>query len=763
MNYKIFFTWKYVISLALSCIFFWSAASQAQTTFTQGIVSNGSTFLWFKPDTSITWVDVHFNTGGGQQNVRMTANAATGRFEQIISASPGTIVNYSFTYSINGLVGFDTAQFSAVVPGASSSKTSSSLVSSSIQSSVISSSLISSKISSSAPSSAISSSLLSSKISSSLASSQSSAISSTTSSSTAAIGITNGVVDNGSSVIIFLKPNNVVVEWADVHFTVNGGVQQNVRMIFNTANARFEQQITTTAGAGLIIDFSFTHQTTAGAVNTAAFNFTRVLGSSSKSSVVSSSVISSIRSSVASSSVISSIKSSVASSIASSTVAINVDRSLLVHDTATLQAADFSFRSTLQQLVNQLNALNPSNQTTVEQLFARMWDTQNTAPGHVAGGEKCTGVLNGFTNECRPQEGAQADNPIFFVGNYTPIALINRFDLRDTATFNDCGEYRVIYANQGGSRNFIIFEAQMPNPNPGVATGCLPIAQFWQNLSAENNASLRAASLRNFYFSGIPSANVRAVIDIRNYATGQVRTNMFMGGSWDLKEFKVGVDAQGVSMIKPVSVKSNPVAFLFNGNSTDSRAAGFQADFIANMNSLLIDFNSFSLTVAKDIHNNGQSHASGDTSEIDYGSAFFNTNTNAFQQSVLNKLAAAGSNLTNTQVMNRAIAMSCGGCHQPGTFGLTSANAIGPNQSWPNTLGFTHVSEFANAGVFPLSPALTDVFLPARLAGFNSFLSSARTSTLFAAPTLSVKTMSTPVSSSSSSSAPAPTFNKRAG
>ncbi|MES2825352.1 MAG: hypothetical protein V4732_17245, partial [Pseudomonadota bacterium] len=492
------------------------------------------------------------------------------------------------------------------------------------------------------------------------------------------------------------------------------------------------------------------------------------VSSSIRSSVASSTVSSSIRSSVASSSVSSSIRSSIASSSGSS-VTINVDRSLFVHDTATLQAADFSLRSTLQQLVNQLNASNPSNTTTPEQLFARMWDTQNPTPGLVAGGEKCTGVLNGFAVECRPAEGAQANNPAAAINNYIPISLVNRLDLRNTVSLSDCGEHRVIYANQGGARNFIIFEAQLPNPTPGVAAGCLPVAQFWQNLSAENNAILRATALRNFFFSGIPGSNVRAVIDIRNYATatGQVRTNMFMGNtSWNLKEFKVGINPQGLSMIAPVSVKSNPVAFLFDGNNTDSRAPQFRTDFVANMGSLLTGIDTFSLTVANDAHNNGQSHASFPTAENEFNNAFSNTNANAFQTAVANRITSLSSTLTSTQVMNRATAMTCGGCHQPGFFGLTLGDAIGPGQTWPDTLGFTHVSEFASAGVFPISPALIGTFLPARLAGLKSFLSNPGSAAPQAEPGALIRTGNTVETSPTDAPktvTPEQPFNKRAG
>ncbi len=398
-----------------------------------------------------------------------------------------------------------------------------------------------------------------------------------------------------------------------------------------------------------------------------------------------------------------------------------------------------------------------------------MWDTQNPTPGLVAGGEKCTGVLNGFAVECRPAEGAQANNPAAAINNYIPISLVNRLDLRNTVSLSDCGEHRVIYANQGGARNFIIFEAQLPNPTPGVAAGCLPVAQFWQNLSAENNAILRATALRNFFFSGIPGSNVRAVIDIRNYATatGQVRTNMFMGNtSWNLKEFKVGINPQGLSMIAPVSVKSNPVAFLFDGNNTDSRAPQFRTDFVANMGSLLTGIDTFSLTVANDAHNNGQSHASFPTAENEFNNAFSNTNANAFQTAVANRITSLSSTLTSTQVMNRATAMTCGGCHQPGFFGLTLGDAIGPGQTWPDTLGFTHVSEFASAGVFPISPALIGTFLPARLAGLKSFLSNPGSAAPQAEPGALIRTGNTVETSPTDAPktvTPEQPFNKRAG
>ena len=409
---------------------------------------------------------------------------------------------------------------------------------------------------------------------------------------------------------------------------------------------------------------------------------------------------------------------------------VDVDKSLIVHDIDTLEGADFTLRSTLNQLTRQLNASNV-NKTTPEELFERMWDTQNLTPGLVAGGEKCTGTLNGFPAECRPGEGSLARDPGRTINSYIPIALVNRFDLRNTVTQNDCGEYRVVYANRNPLvlRVLMIFDAQVPNPTPGVAAGCMPIAKFWRDLSAETSPTLRARALRNFYFNGLPANNVRAVIDSRNYAatTGQIRTNSNLGSSWILKEFKIGVDNEGLSVIKPVSVKSTPVANLFDGTGTDPRATAFQQDFITNVGSLLKDFNSFTLTVANDAHNNGQSHSSVPIDEGAFLRAFTFTSSNTFKQSLANKLEASGSTLTSDQVLNRATAMTCGGCHMPSLFGLTRPGAVGPNQAWPDSsnIGFTHVDEFPINGSFRLSRALTDVFLPARLAIFNEFLTGA--------------------------------------
>ena len=447
---------------------------------------------------------------------------------------------------------------------------------------------------------------------------------------------------------------------------------------------------------------------------------------SSLSSQSSASSLSS-RSSVSSLSSQSSVSStSSRSSTSSASGTVNVDRSLFVHDIATLAPTPIRLVDVMNQLATQMNAINtaPAAQINGTQLFGRMWNQQRSVP---AGGN-CTGTVNGWSIACRNVEGAQASTPELHINSYQVIGLVNRFDLRDKATFNDCGEYRAVFGRNDGQRNFIIFEAQVPNPTPGVASGCRPIQQFWQGLTTQSDPIVRSQLLRNFYFNGLPASNVRAPIDIRNYSqtTGQIRTNQFMEPVWLLKEYKVST-ASGVSTLNVVSDKSNPVADLFNVNNTDPRAAAFRTDFIDNLPSLLApDLSTFSLTVENDAHNNGQSHASGNTSENDFLNNFVtNSRGSSFETAIRNKLVDLRSPLTVDQVINRATAMTCGGCHQPSFFALTGPNAVGPGQSWPDSGFFVHVNENTDAtGSFPLSPALLNVFLPARKLDMETFLNA---------------------------------------
>lgn len=427
------------------------------------------------------------------------------------------------------------------------------------------------------------------------------------------------------------------------------------------------------------------------------------------------------------------------------TQTVQVNRSLLVNDQATLTGADFSLTRVMNQLASQFNAINTAETITGEQLFARMWDAQNpvnTLPSHNV--PQCNGIVGASRVTCRPIEGAQANNAAREIAQYRPIALVNRFDLRDKINFNDCGEYRIVYGKNritgSPARNFIIFEAELPNPTRGDPAGCQPVQQIWADLSSQSDAGLRATALESFYFTGNASLGISKVIDVLNFNqdTGQIRTNQFMTAPWVLKEYKAVV-SRGRSFFKVVTDKSNPIGTLFVPTNTTPNAQTFKNNFVNNLQSLTSnDLAAISLIVASDTHNNGQSHSSSPLAAENNFVAQTGIGASTFKTSIQTKLTNLNTRLTSAQLLGRATAMTCGGCHQPVQFNLLAANSLGNNITWPNSLGFVHVGEVAINGSFPLSPALRNIFLPARKTDMETFLATnaaqsqatARTSTL---------------------------------
>lgn len=103
---------------SLLCLSF-SARAQTSSDYTQGVTVSGTTAtIWFAPTSSqTTWVDVHYQqNGGNQQNLRMTWNATTGRDEQAVltAVAKGDVLTYSFTYN-KGSPAYNTPTFSYTV------------------------------------------------------------------------------------------------------------------------------------------------------------------------------------------------------------------------------------------------------------------------------------------------------------------------------------------------------------------------------------------------------------------------------------------------------------------------------------------------------------------------------------------------------------------------------------------------------------------------------------------------------------------------
>lgn len=434
--------------------------------------------------------------------------------------------------------------------------------------------------------------------------------------------------------------------------------------------------------------------------------------------------------------------------------AIDPHRSLFVHDRPTLDGKDFSLKRTLGQIAAQIAPIVPG--TTAVSIFRQFWDTQNSPPGVLPAGPHCTGTLNGFPINCPRNEGSEAvgtDAQIDArMAEYRPIALVNRLDLAHQG-WRNCGEHRIVYGKSGAGKNFIIFEAVLPNPRPGCREGCVPVAEFWKSLSAENNPATRAQKLENFYYSGLPG--FRPVVHVNHYdasgvtssygssGSGQIRTNQFLQTGtfqpWLLKEFKTVIDCGALPCkfaIVPTMVRVNPHGTLWNADVVTAPAADFRADTLLQT-ARLGSGNLMGISYGVDLANDsGQSMSLADVGFVDDYRVQMNGAADASFRTAL----VTGS-LTADQMANRALTQSCAGCHQPGTFGLDAPNSIGlvltppgsPVPSidlWPAAVqaGFVHVDVptnvlpelAANPAAFgagqgqEISPALLQFFLPDR-------------------------------------------------
>jgi len=421
---------------------------------------------------------------------------------------------------------------------------------------------------------------------------------------------------------------------------------------------------------------------------------------------------------------------------------IDARRSLFITELDVVQQA-FSLEEVLAKLASDsgVPGLGPDD------LWQQWWDTQNVAPG-LALGSNCDDVvdsqgnaaINGFPIQCPRNEGTEIGVDPFtpdIASFYEPIALVNRFDLAPIDGAN-CGEYRVIFARHSGAtnsfqRNLVIFEAVLPNPEPGCGLeGCRAVARFWQRLSTIDDPARRARALRRFYLEGFPSRGIEPVIQAEHFGpgSGQIRSNQFMGGPapqlWQLREFKLAQLCQtdhGPCRLQfvPVTVKGNPFGELFGSNSSDPRATPFKRHYLTQVANLAIDDVNQFFAGAPDRFNAGQSSSQG--IENDYPVHL--AQSPRFERALGRRLRQLGIRLTPDHLARRSTALSCAGCHQLSN--SAPNNQLGGGIEWPASLGFVHVSEQQTLSIdgdehFLISPALEEVFIPHREAVFERYL-----------------------------------------
>ena len=417
---------------------------------------------------------------------------------------------------------------------------------------------------------------------------------------------------------------------------------------------------------------------------------------------------------------------------------VEINRSLVVHDQATITAADFTFTRTIEAIRTTSGGAATTNAALAQTLTSGLLNTVFPQPE------------SGLPIPVNQRSAEASLTGAGLLTQMRPIALFNRFDLAP-ADGAHCGEYRIVYGRYPNStlnRFLLIFEAVLPNPNPGMGLeGCRPVAEFWHGLSDPAlGPAQRAAALANFYFVGLPGFS--AVVTHANYGVplGQVRSNMFMQQPWQLREWRTSFNVSGQPVFTPDTDKDNPLAQLYNEGSFNPNPGLFASEQLAFRNDFLaVRFENLTLA-EREAFEAGTPNPTGCNLVNSIGAEFLNrfnefqsdsqglqddpTNlaSNGFRNAITAAIGAepALGGLTQAHILNRAGAVTCGGCHE-----FSRNRAIAPGTVWPGPVpsGFVHVDETGGSSntnvppaVVPLSPALNNCFLPARRAILETFV-----------------------------------------
>lgn len=256
--------------------------------YTAGVDNiNGAATLWLQ-GASVTQAIAHYNVAGGaQQNVGMSYNSTRARYELGVPASVGQTVNYQFTYFKAGLA-YDSPWASAAVPNAANpgqvatpvfslpsgtySGTQQVTVSSATTGATLQCAL-----NGGAPAVCANPITVAATATiAAFATKSGMTTSNTTSASytigTASGGFTQGVVDNGTSLTVWFA-GSPQSDWVDIHYTLNGGGQQNVAMAYS--GTRHEATVPVASGAALTLAYSFTYMTATGARDATGMSWAR--------------------------------------------------------------------------------------------------------------------------------------------------------------------------------------------------------------------------------------------------------------------------------------------------------------------------------------------------------------------------------------------------------------------------------------------------------------------------------------------------------
>ena len=396
----------------------------------------------------------------------------------------------------------------------------------------------------------------------------------------------------------------------------------------------------------------------------------------------------------------------------------------------------FSFKKTLNHIINSSSGAERS--TSPAELMSSMIDSQSlTSATNPASGLETPLDARFLENQINAQAA---------VDEWFPVGVFNRLDTAPSDG-SHCGEYRIVYANpgfdaihpslqDGDGRFFTIFEAAIPNPQPDKGIlGCLPIAEFWASLADPSLSDrIRVDRLEEFFYQGInvsssnETVSIEPVVKFSHYQAplGQVRTNEFLDSRWQLREFKTAVNENGKAIFAVETVKNNALTEFYNLESFfpsenpdnlslfDELSIQFQDVFVTELLHQLTSadeiapqdeiafINRISMIVPNKF-NEFQSDSQFPDDDITQNTG------NILRSRITNELDTIRTNTTPEHILNRAEAMSCGGCHEFSNHRVIGDFGDGTEIRWPVSGGFVHIDEGGN-----LSPALTETFLPAR-------------------------------------------------
>lgn len=346
--------------------------------------------------------------------------------------------------------------------------------------------------------------------------------------------------------------------------------------------------------------------------------------------------------------------------------------------------------------------------------------------GEDGGGGPEFGAIDGYPLQCPRIEANQIDN----IDAWFPISISNRFDHAPEDGAN-CGQQRIVFANNSQNRMFMIFEAVIPNPNPGCGlAACRPVVEFWARLNDVTDVDKRRKQLKKAFLTGHPKLEAGGFgpfVDARNYAfgTGQVRTNNFDQDPWTLREFKLvehpRPGKKSLLHAAQVPVTYSPIGDHWNDALDTPLGPECRESFLVAMEGLLTDEPD---AMSFPIDPMCRAAESRDDGISDFAQQLV-LGTGAFEAAIEARLDELGSPLTAIDIAQRAhFAGACIGCHEQ-----TNGADLGNGVRAPFSAGFTHSVEFADdcgdgQQCFAISDALTSSFLPHRKAVMEAFLAS---------------------------------------